>query len=167
MDEIVQSLVNHIQFSSKELSLIVLSALPITELRGAIPLGVLLFKLHPIKTYFLCCLGNTLPIFPLLMFFGKVEQLLKRYEFSNTFLQWYLAKVKKQTKVIERFELWGLMLFVAIPLPITGAWTGSVAAFILGIDRKKSFISITCGVFIAGVIVTLLTLGGHTFYSFL
>ena len=100
-------------------------------------------------------------------FFDKIEALLSRHEFSNKLLQWYIARVKKRTASIERYEMWGLALFVAIPLPVTGAWTGSVAAFVLGIPWKKALCSITCGVLIAGVIVTMLTVGGHTFYSFL
>ena len=167
MEEFVQYILGHIYFDSKEISLIVLSTLPITELRGAIPIGILLYEVHPLKTYVLCCLGNLIPILPLLFFFGKIEAFLQRNKFSNRFIQWYVAKVKKRTAVIDRFELWGLAFFVAIPLPVTGAWTGSVAAFILGIGWKKAFFSISCGVFIAGGIVTFLTLCGYTFYSFL
>jgi len=167
MEEIVKYLIDHIQVGSKEVSLIILSTLPITELRGAIPVGILLYEVSPLKTYFLCCLGNMIPIFPLLIFFGKIEEWFAQHTFTNKFLQWYLARVKKRTKVIERYEMWGLALFVAIPLPVTGAWTGSVAAFIMGIRWRKAFTSIACGIMLAGIIVTLLTLGGYTFYSFL
>jgi len=167
MEDIISYIVEHISFDSKELSLIVLSTLPITELRGAIPIGILLYKVSPLKAYWLCCLGNMIPILPLLLFFGKLESFMQRNEFSNKFLQWYIAKVKKRTALIERFELLGLAFFVSIPLPVTGAWTGSVAAFIMGIGWRKAFFSISCGVLIAGVIVTILTLCGYTFYSFL
>ena len=167
MEEIVKSIIYSLNFGSNELSLIIISALPIIELRGAIPIGILLFEMHPINVFYLCCLGNIIPIVPLLLFFGKVEEVLQKHKFSNAFLQWYIEKVKKRTGIIERFELVGLALFVSIPLPVTGAWTGSVAAFIMGIKWKKAFLSICCGVLIAGIVVTVLTLSGYSFYSFL
>ena len=167
MEEFVQYIIDHFYVGSHEMTLFFLAMLPITELRGAIPVGILFFKLNPVVTYCLCCLGNMVPVIPLVLFFGKIEQWLMRHEFSNRFLQWYIARVRRRTQAIERYEMWGLALFVAIPLPVTGAWTGSVAAFLMGIGWKKACVSIGCGVLIAGVVVTLLTVAGYRFYSFL
>jgi len=141
--------------------------LPIIELRGGIPIGILHFDLQPLKVYALSCLGNMIPVIPLVLFFGKLEELLAKNKHSNRLVQWYVDKVKKRTARVEKYEMWGLALFVAIPLPVTGAWTGSVAAFLMGISWKKAFIAIGCGVLVAGIVVTTITLGGAKIYSFL
>jgi uncharacterized membrane protein len=167
MEELVKHIVDSLNLGSSELALIICSMLPIIELRGGIPIGILYFELSPVKTYFLCVLGNIIPVIPLVIFFGKVEQILSQNLYSNRLIQWYVDKVKKRTARIEKYEMWGLAIFVAIPLPVTGAWTGSVAAFLMGIGWRKALVSITCGVLIAGIIVTALTLGGVKLYTFL
>ena len=167
MEEIIQYLIEHIALGSKEFSLVMLSSMPIIELRGGVPVGILFFKLSVVKTYILCCFGNMLPVFPIVFLLGKAMKLMEKHKASHSFFKWYFEKVRKRTKVIERYEMWGLALFVSIPLPVTGAWTGSVAAFLLGIEPKKAIVSILCGVLIAGGIVTALTLGGYSCYEFL
>jgi uncharacterized membrane protein len=167
MEELVKHILENLNLGSKELAVVICSMLPIIELRGGIPIGILYFELKPITTYFLCVFGNIIPVIPLVIFFGKIEELLARNAYSNKVIQWYIAKVRHRTARIEKLEMWGLALFVAIPLPVTGAWTGSVAAFLMGIGWRKALVSISCGVLIAGIIVTALTLGGAKIYSFL
>ena len=167
MEELIQYVLKYLSTGSRELTLIICSTLPIIELRGGIPIGILYFEFSPVKTYFLCCFGNLIPIIPLLLLFGKIEQIMARNKYSNRFLQWYIERVRKRTARVEHLEMWGLVLFVAIPLPVTGAWTGSVASFLMGIDWRKGLLSIMCGVFIAGIVVTTLTMCGAKIYTFL
>ena len=126
-----------------------------------------MFDLPPLHVYLLACFGNLVPVIPIVFFFDRIERLLEKHPFSARLINCYVEKVKNRTEKVAKFEMWGLAMFVAIPLPVTGAWTGSVAAFLLGMKSKRALIGIAAGVFIAGIIVSLLTLGGYKCYSFL
>ncbi len=147
----------------KELITVIIAMIPIAELRGAIPWAV---ANPPIggglswqTAYIYAVIGNLIPVFPILIFFDKAYNLLNRFKFFNRLFEWLFARTRKKGKLIERYEIIGLVLFVGIPLPVTGAWTGALAAFLFGISLKKSIPAITMGVLIAGVIVTLASLG--------
>lgn len=167
MEALIKQLVDFFSQGSKELSVFFIAMLPIVELRGSIPIGILYHKIPPLVTYVLSCTGNMVPVIPLLLFFDKLEMILRKNEYSNAFLRWYIGRIKKRTQRIEHLEMWALMFFVAVPLPVTGAWTGSVAAFVLGIRWYRAFISIFCGVLCAGIIVTFLSIAGYSCYAFL
>ena len=143
-----------------ELSVMVTAALPVSELRGAIPLGVVKFGLPVFKTYVLAVIGNLIPVIPLLIFLEPVSQKLRRFKLWDRFFEWLCRRTRKRAEIVEKYEAIGLALFVAIPLPVTGAWTGSVAGLLFRIKFKYAFPAIICGVLIAGVVVTTLTLGG-------
>jgi len=138
----------------------VISSLPIVELRGAIPVGIHAFKMPWWKVYLLAVLGNMLPIPFILLFLGPVSSFLMRFKSGQRFFDWLFARTRKRSATIEKYEAIGLMLFVAIPLPVTGGWTGAVAAFLMGISFWKSMLYIFLGVMIAGVIMTILSLMG-------
>lgn len=144
------------------LQIIFISALPVVELRGAIPVAMLTYDFSPISAFLLSVLGNLLPVFFLLTLLPKVEELCRKYsKHLNTLLNWWYKRVFNKHK--KKFETWGslaLITLVAIPLPMTGAWTGSLAAHLFKIPLKLSFLYILVGVLIAGVIVTLLTIAG-------
>ena len=135
-----------------ELIVFLSASLPVTELRGAIPLGLCL-GLSPLKTFFLSILGNTLPVLPLLYFFKPLHRFFKKYSLTRKMFNLILERTHKKAKLIEKYELLGLMLLVAIPLPGTGAWTASIAASIFGLRIKLAFISILIGIFLSGIIV--------------
>jgi uncharacterized membrane protein len=101
-----------------------------------------------------------LPVPILLLFFDSLAKLVSKVEVGRRLVNWVLERTRRHGKLIERYERIGLMLFVAIPLPFTGAWTGSIVAFLMGMKFRYSFLSILCGVLIAGVIVTCLCLLG-------
>ena len=143
-----------------ELSVIMTAALPVSELRGAIPLGLVKFGLPVFRTYVLAVIGNLIPVIPLLIFLEPVSQKLRRFKLWDRFFEWLYRRTRKRAEIVEKYEAVGLALFVAIPLPVTGAWTGSVAALLFRIKFKYAFPAIICGVLIAGVVVTTLTLGG-------
>lgn len=143
---------------SPELTIIITAMLPIIELRGAIPLGINLYNLVWYKVVLLALLGNLLPVLPILFLLDKVSRLLSHIPVFKRFFDWLFNRTRKRSRLIEEYEMLGLTLFVAIPLPVTGAWTGSVAAFLLGLKYFPSFLAILFGVLIAAVIVTGLSL---------
>ena len=137
----------------KELYTILIAALPVLELRGAIPIA-LKWGIPLPKAYALAFIGNMLPVPFILLLLEPVSNKLRHFKLWSKFFDWLLERTKKRAKVVERFEALGLILFVAIPLPITGAWTGCVAAILFGIRRKYALPAIALGVLIAGLIVT-------------
>lgn len=159
-------LIGCFQGYSKEFLTVFIASLPISELRGAIPFA-LGMKLPVLKAYFLAVLGNLVPVIPLLLFFGEVVRILERFMWGKKFLNWLFTRTRTRSQIIQRFEIIGLTLFVAVPLPLTGAWSGAVAAFIFGIRFRYAILAITLGVLIAGVIVTLVSLGSIGFLNFL
>ena len=97
---------------------------------------------------------------PLLLYLGPVSNFLRRIGFMDRFFDWIFARTRKRSGALEKYGALGLVLFVAIPLPVTGAWTGSAAAFLFGIPFRKAFPLIVAGVAIAGAIVTVAVLAG-------
>ena len=157
MENFVFQLSRHI---SKETAVLIIAALPVFELRGAIPVAISVFRFSWEKAFLLSFIGNIAIIIPYLIFLEKFAQLLMmKFSFVERFLNWIFARTRKRSKLIEKYEALGLILFVAVPLPITGAWTGCVAAFLFGIKKRIAFLCISLGVLIAGIIVTATTLG--------
>ena len=142
------------------LKVLALAASPISELRGAIPLAVLEFDFPWYHAFIISVIGNMLPVPFILLFLNTITRILSRIGAFDRFFKWLFAYTRRRGTMIEKYERIGLTLFVAIPLPITGAWTGSIAAVLLGMSFKRSLVSIFLGVLIAGVIVTCLTLLG-------
>lgn len=141
-------------------SALLISMLPIFELRGGIPVAINYFRIKWWFAYMICVMGNMIPVVPILLFLGGVSRGLSRFAPFRTFFHWLFERTKKRGGIVERYRSLGLMLFVAIPLPVTGAWTGSVAAFLFGMKLASSVLFIFLGVLIAGVIVTLLSVLG-------
>ena len=140
------------------------AALPISEVRGAIPLAIGVYGFSPLQAYLLSVLGNLLPIIPLLLFLGPVSDFLRRFSVGDRFFSWLFARTRsKYIKDHENFGLTALAVFVAIPLPMTGAWTGCVIAFLLGFRFWPAFAAIAAGVLIAGVVVTAAVMGVQVF----
>ena len=147
---------------SNVLTVLGLAASPISELRGAIPVAIIQFDFPWYYAFLISIIGNILPVPFILLFLDSVSKLLSKVELFNRILAWLFERTRRRGKIIERYERIGLMLFVAIPLPVTGAWTGSLAAVLFGLKFKHAFISILAGILIAGVIVTCATMLGWT-----
>ena len=145
---------------SKELVVLIISALPIFELRGALPVAINLFHFPWYYALPLAIIGNLLPVPVILLFLDAISRCLSKVGCFDRFLQWLFEHTRKRGRVVERYERIGLALFVAIPLPVTGAWTGSLAAVLFGLKFKHAILSIFVGVFVAGIIVTCLSLLG-------
>lgn len=145
----------------------ILSVLPIAELRGGIPYA--LANDVDFITAYLLCVGMNILAFPIVFLFMGI--------FHNWFIKmnWYaklfdkiVARTRKKVEGnLEKWGFWGLMVFVMIPLPVTGAYTGSFAAWVFGIPKKQAFLAVTLGVAIAGVIVTAIVLSGMESLKFL
>lgn len=139
---------------------LICSMLPIIELRGAIPLGAWL-ELPWWLNYLLAIVGNMLPVPFILLFINRFIAWMSRsrVKFFNKIGTWLLNKAEKNRERIERYSFWGVCLFVALPLPVTGAWTGSLVAATIGMKWWKALLSCLIGVMIAGVIMTLASYG--------
>jgi uncharacterized membrane protein len=152
----------------KELFTILVAALPISELRGAIPLSILSFNFSVPKAFSLALLGNILPVVPFMLFLRHLsDKLMKSSKLANKFFNWWFARVRGRSKNIEKYKFIGLAIFVAIPLPMTGAWSGCVAAYLLGIRLFDAIFSILLGVIVAGIVVTCATVGIGNILKFL
>lgn len=144
-----------------ELAVFLTSMLPIIELRGALPLAINLFNISWPKAFLIAYIGNIIPAPLILWLLGPIVRFLSRVHIFRRFFTWLFERTRKRSnRMIEKYEEIGLMAFVAIPLPGTGAWTGALIAFLFGLDFKKSLLIIAIGVFIAGVVVTCLCLLG-------
>jgi uncharacterized membrane protein len=145
---------------SRTASVAAISTLPIVELRGAVPVGIVAFEMPWWKVYLVAVAGNMVPIPFILLLLGPVSKFLMRFAIGKRFFDWLFARTRKKSATIEKYEALGLTIFVAIPLPVTGGWTGAMAAFLMGISFWKSMLYILLGVMVAGVIMTILSLLG-------
>lgn len=152
----------------KHLCVLICSMIPIIELRGAIPLGAglgLPFWLN----YLLSVAGNLLPVPIILLCIKAVLNWMAKckVKFFNKVADWLFKKADKNRPKIEKYGFWGLCIFVAIPLPGTGAWTGALVAGLMDMKFGKAFLSVVLGVLTAGVLMTLISYGVLGFLSFL
>lgn len=142
---------------------------PIGELRAAIPIALGAYKLNWVLAYIISVLGNLVPAALILLFLKGVSAWLsERFKIFENFFNWLFNKTeKKHRDKIKKYGAVALISFVAIPLPMTGAWTASLVAFLFKIPFKKAFPWITAGVAIAGIIVLALSKAGITLFKFL
>ena len=140
----------------------IISILPILELRGALPVAINLFHIPWYQALPLAIIGNLLPVPVILLALNPISRWLSKIGFFNRFFRWLFEHARRRGNIVRRYERIGLVLFVAVPLPFTGAWTGSVIAVLLGLSFKHAFLSILMGICIAGIIITCLSLLGWT-----
>lgn len=147
--------------SSKELWTLVYSAVPVTELRATIPLAITVWQVKPVVAFVLAVIGNSLPILVIILGLNKIVQLAERYsKFLTRVIEAVFRRTRRKTsQQFEKYGLLALFLFVAVPLPMTGAWTGSIAAWLFGVPARRAFWPIFAGVIVAGIIVTSITVG--------
>uniref|UniRef100_A0A7J2TKF5 Ligand-binding protein SH3 n=1 Tax=Archaeoglobus fulgidus TaxID=2234 RepID=A0A7J2TKF5_ARCFL len=134
------------------LYVILISALPIFELRAGIPAAIYL-GFSPLEAYMLAIFGNFLPVPFLIIFLERLLVFVKRFEAIWRFYERVQERVSRKRDLIEKFGYLGLIIFVAIPFPATGAWTGCLLAFLLRLSVMKSSLAILIGIMIAGLIV--------------
>ena len=144
----------------KEIIVFVISMCPILELRGGL-IAASLLDMDPWISYLICMVGNILPIPFILWLINKILNWMRNSKSKkiNGIAKWLDKKVDKHKGQIEKYGYWGLVIFVGIPLPGTGAWTGCLIAAVLEMDKKKSLLAAVAGVFIASIIMMLLSFG--------
>lgn len=138
----------------------IISMIPIIELRGAIPVAVFTFHLTYVEAFIISFIGNILPVYFIVKFIRPIFDLLGKIKIFKVIIDWISEKATKkiaESKKLQTATILGLYLFVAIPLPGTGAWTGSLIANFLDLPPKKAIPPIVAGVFTAGVIILALT----------
>ncbi len=136
----------------------IISLCPVLECRLGMFTAIVLLKMNPFVGFLISFLGNILPIPFILLLINWIFEILKKIPGINKLVYWLEEKTLKKRDKIDKYGIWGLLIFVAIPLPGTGGWTGALLASLLNLDKKKSFAVISLGVFIAGLIISVLSL---------
>jgi len=156
-----QSVADFLRIIPPELATLIIAMTPIFELRGSLPVALTIYDMSLPSAYFFSVLGNVIPAIVIVFFLEKVSSwLASRFDVFDRFFKWLFARTRRKAREkIEKYGPWGLFVLVAIPLPVTGGWTGALAAFLFGIEKRKSIPIITLGIMAAGVIVTLITIG--------
>lgn len=144
-----------------ELATFILAMMPITELRASIPIALSVYELSVASAMFFSILGDMVPVFIILVGVEKIYLFMSsKSEIVKKYFDWFFSRTKdKFSGKYAKYGAIALVSFVALPLPFTGAWSGSVAAFLFRIPFVKSFPLILIGIFISAILVTLISLG--------
>lgn len=144
----------------EELIVMIISAIPVIEVRGAIPVGMTLFRMSPVYTALISVFASMLPVPVILLAITKVLAYLKTTRLFHKFaVRLENRSQSKKAESIRKYGALGLIIFVGIPLPGTGVWTGSLIAALLGIKFRWAFLAVLAGDIIAAIIVTLISTG--------
>ncbi len=157
--EIIQNFMDFI--SNPYLVLFFLSMMPITELRLTIPIGIILFKLNIFVVFLICVASNMLIGFFLIYTVSAIIRYAERFSFLKTILSRVIIRSKGKIDGYSSFKRYALVMFVGIPLPGTGAWTGSLVAHVLDLKKSDALLSVALGVVLSGVIMTVLSATGR------
>ena len=142
----------------KYITVFIISLMPILELRGGL-IAASLLKIPPIPAYIVSIVGNLIPIPLILWFLDSIFGFMKKHKILVKFIDFCERKGNEKKGQIERLGFWGLVLFVGVPLPGTGAWTGCLIATLLRMDKKKAFLAAILGVLMASVIMMIVSYG--------
>jgi len=149
------------------LQVLLLSAVPLIELKGAIPLGINVYHINPIAVFLLSFFGSLLPVPFVLICFNKIFIWLGKYKAFNGIYNLIDRKINKNKSKFEKFEEIALITFIAIPLPTTGVWTGTAIAAFLKLDFRRSVMCAVIGSFLCGLIVTGFSIAFPAFLNIL
>lgn len=159
VESIVNSMVDFFKDTiPSELIVFVISLFPILELRGGM-IAAKLLDVEFVKAFFICYVGNILPLPFILLFIRKIFQFLKRFEKIGKMIEKLEIRSMRKSESVKKYRLWGLFAFVAIPLPGTGGWTGSLIAALLDMRISHSFPVIAVGVLVANIIMSIFSYG--------
>ncbi|MBN2072357.1 MAG: small multi-drug export protein [Actinobacteria bacterium] len=147
-----------VEFLSPRLVTFVTAMIPVGELRASIPLALITYQMGIIESYIISVIGNLVPVAVILWGLDSISRyLIKRFRPANRFFTWLFNRTRRKYSArFEKYTGYALIGFVALPLPVTGGWTGALIAFVFGIPPKRAMIQITAGVLIAGIIVTVI-----------
>lgn len=139
------------------LKVIVSAMVPVFELRWSIPFGILILKMPYVSTYLLSVIGSIIPAPFILWFIPSILEWMRGTKIFGGIGNWIYNRGIQKSKSIEKYSFWGLVIFISIPLPGTGVWTGCLAASLIGIQFKKGFLAAIIGASIAGIAMIILT----------
>ena len=148
----------NILISNEAIKIFILSLLPITELRFSIPYGIYKTDLSILHVVFLSIIGNIFIGILIIYIIGPIMTILDNNKYFSKLIDFIFKRTRSRGKLIYRLKFIGLIIFIGVPLPLTGVWTGSLASYLFGISKKDSVIAIILGVFISSSIVTSLSL---------
>ena len=159
LSQLLRTTVEALHGLPPEAVVFIISALPIFEIRGGVIAGLAIYNLPIERVMVFGFLGNIASVTPILLFLEPLSKWLRRNRLADRLLHWLFARAQKKAEQINRWGPLGLLLFTAIPLPVSGAWTATFASILLGVRRWRALLSIYAGVLLAGVVVSLLTIG--------
>ena len=157
-DSLINWFTSTLSFMPKEIVAFIISMIPILELRGGL-IAASLLGIGVFKAILLCVLGNIVPIPFILFFITPIFNWMKKTKLFRPMVEKLEKKSMDKSEQIQKYEFWGLALFVGVPLPGTGAWTGALIAALLGIKTKKASLAIFVGLLIATIIMTIISYG--------
>jgi len=144
---------------------IFISMLPFIELRGAIPAAMFVYNMPWHEAFLLSVIGNMIPVPFILRYMYDIERIFRRWKIFDRFFDWLFARTRRKAKdKIEKYGYLALLIFVGIPLPMTGAWTGALASYLFAFELRKAFLANFIGVVIAGVIISIVCVTGKAAY---
>lgn len=160
VENIVNSFVEFLEANNIPTQLIpfLVSLFPVLEIRGGM-IAARALNIEFIQAFVICYLGNMIPIPFILLFIRKIFALMRKISFFGKIVDKLEERADKKKDTIVKYQEWGLLLFVAIPLPGTGGWTGALIAALMDLRMKKCLPIIALGVFVAGLIMSLITYG--------
>jgi len=150
----------------KLLYIFLISMVPLIEQRGAIPVGIIAYHINPLTVFLVSLLGSFVPAPFVFLFFNKILGWMKTVKILHKFTDFIEKKVQKGAKKVEKYMEIGLTLFVGIPLPTTGLWTGTAIAAFMGLDFKKSMACVFLGGIISAIIITILSVAAPAILGF-
>ena len=145
-------------FLNKDVLIFIISMMPILELRGGL-IAASILKIPFLRALIICLIGNILPTPFILLFLNYIFDLLSKWKVTKKLVDWLKNKTLKKRDTIDKYGYLGILLFVGIPLPGTGMWTGSMLVVLLGLDKKKSIPYIILGILMASVIMSIVSYG--------
>lgn len=159
MNSIIDLIISNLKDSfNSEIIIFIISMCPILELRGGL-LASAVLNVSIKKAIPICIIGNIIPIPLILLFIGRIFNRMKKYEKTSRIVCKLENKVLNKSEQIQKYGFWGLVIFVGIPFPGTGSWTGSLIAELLGIDIKKALLAELIGIIMATIIMSILSYG--------
>ena len=159
MSEALRATADGLRALPPELTVFIISALPIFEIRGGILVGLLLFHLPPLEVFCLGILGNITPVTPLLFLIEPVSRWLYGNRVADRLLHWLFSRAKQHGEQVNRWGPLGLVVFTSIPLPGNGAMTAAVVAILLRMRKWRAICALYAGIVVSGIVIVLLTLG--------
>lgn len=161
-----EKVITYLSTLPNEVITLLISAIPIIELRGAIPIAIAGLKMSPLSALTYGILGSLIPVIPILFALEYLEPLLRKITLFDTIIDKVFERTRSKSQLIKELKLLGLILFIGIPLPGTGVWTGTLAAYIFGLNKYLALLAALIGTTIAGIIMVFLSSYLHLIFKY-